>query len=252
MLEVDDLSVSFGGVRAVDSVGFAMSEATTLGLVGPNGSGKTTLVNALTGMVAAAGRVRVGGTAMRLGRPGESYRLGVVRTYQTPRVFASLTCLENLALAMSPRKGTGLIGAVVRRRSMLRAERERWARAEQLLSEVGLESMADVASGELSYGRQRILELARCLAAVPRLILLDEPAAGLNQAETDELADIIAAVQRQGIGVLLIEHKIDFVTRLCPTIVVLELGRKIAEGPPAEVFADRRVMDAYLGAVHDA
>jgi ABC-type branched-subunit amino acid transport system ATPase component len=252
VLEIDQLSVSFGGVRAVDGVSFRMPEAGTVGLVGPNGSGKTTLVNALTGMVPAIGHVAVGGARLRLGRPGDSYRLGIVRTYQTPRVFASLTCLENIVLAMSPRNGTGLTGAVLRRPAMLRAERERWRRGRELLDRVGLGALTDVAAGELAYGRQRVLELARGLAASPRLILLDEPAAGLNQAETDELADIIAGVQADGIGVLLIEHKIDFVTRLCPTIVVLELGHKIAEGAPAEVFADQRVMDAYLGAVHDA
>ena len=252
MLEIDELSVSFGGVRALDRVSLTVPDGHTVGLIGPNGSGKTTLVNAMTGMVPATGSVRVNGSALRLGNPGPSYRLGILRTYQTPRVFAELTCLENLTIAMRDRSGTGLIGATFGRRSMLRGERGRWARATELLNRVGLRELAEQPAGDLAYGRQRVLELARALAADPQLILLDEPAAGLNQAETDELADLISSIHDDGVSMLLIEHKIDFVTRLCPSMVVLELGRKIAEGPPVEVFADQRVMDAYLGTAADA
>ena len=252
MLEIDDLSVSFGGVRALDGVSLTVADGQTVGLIGPNGSGKTTLVNALTGMVSATGSVRVDGHALRLGSAGPSYTRGILRTYQTPRVFAELTCLENLTLAMRDRRGNGLIGATFGRRAMLRRERHRWQTATALLDRVGLREVAEQPAGDLAYGRQRVLELARALAAEPVLILLDEPAAGLNQAETDELADLIASIHEDGVSMLVIEHKIDFVTRLCPTMVVLELGRKIAEGPPVDVFADQRVMDAYLGTATDA
>lgn len=247
MLEIDQLSVTFGGVHALDGVSFEVERGTTVGLIGPNGSGKTTLVNAVTGMVSATGTVRVDGSELRLGAPGPSYQAGIVRTYQTPRVFADLSCLENVLLAMRPRHRNGFLGATVLRREMLGSERERWAEAAALLERVGLGDRTEAPAGDLSYGRQRILEFARGLAAQPSLILLDEPAAGLNQVETDELAALIAAVRADGIAVLVIEHKIDFVTELCERIVVLELGRKIAEGEPAAVFADHRVMDAYLG-----
>ncbi|MEO6122290.1 MAG: ABC transporter ATP-binding protein [Ilumatobacteraceae bacterium] len=252
MLEITDLSVSFGGVRALDNVSLTVADGQTVGLIGPNGSGKTTLVNALTGMVAANGSVRVDGVKLRLGAPGPSYQRGILRTYQTPRIFADLTCLENVLLAMRDRRGNGLIGATLGRRSMLRRERSRWTRGTDLLARVGLRELAEKTAGDLAYGRQRVLELGRALAAEPSVILLDEPAAGLNQAETDELADLIASIHDDGVSMLVIEHKIDFVTRLCPTMVVLELGRKIAEGPPIDVFADRRVMNAYLGTPSDA
>ncbi len=250
MLEIDGLSVSFGGVRALDDVGFVVPPGATVGLIGPNGSGKTTLVNALTGMVQARGSVRVDGAPLRLGAPGPSYRAGIVRTYQTPRVFAALSCLENLLLAMRPRRFNGFTGSTLARAAMHRTERARWDRATELLARVGLEDRAEEPAGDLPYGRQRVLELARALAAEPRIVLLDEPAAGLNQAETQELAGLVAGVHESGISVLVIEHKIDFVTSLCERIVVLELGRKIAEGEPATVFADQRVIEAYLGVEH--
>ncbi|MDZ7791702.1 MAG: ABC transporter ATP-binding protein [Xanthomonadales bacterium] len=252
MLDVDELTVSFGGVRAVSDVSFSLGEGATVGIIGPNGAGKTTLVNALTGMVEASGSVSVDGEPLRLGRPGPAYHAGIVRTYQTPRTFAGLSCLENVIVGMGNRARTGLSSAWFRRPSMLEMERGRWARAEEILRGVNLGSVAETDAGELSYGRQRLLELGRAIAAEPRLILLDEPAAGLNGPETDALADLILDLSTRGVGLLVIEHKLDFVTRVCPEVIVLDLGRAIAAGPTQEVFRDPQVMDAYLGTSADA
>jgi ABC-type branched-subunit amino acid transport system ATPase component len=246
-LVVRGMTVSFGDVLAVAGVSLDISSSGCAGLIGPNGSGKSTLLNSLSGYVAAKGEVSLDGTRIPLGRPRAAVAAGLSRTFQTPQTFHSLTCRENVLLGMTREGGCGVTSAWVLRRRMQRAEKERIDRADAFLARVGILPRAGDMAGDLSYGEQRRLELARALATGPKMILLDEPAAGLNQAETAQLASIIEEFREAGIGIFLVEHKLDFVTRLCSTISVLALGEVIASGRPAEVLEDRAVMDAYLG-----
>lgn len=248
MLTVDGLRVSFGGVRALDGVSLDVPDRSIVGLVGPNGSGKSTLLNAVCGLVPATGTMTVDDTPIRLGRPLEVRRHGVLRTFQTPQVSESLTCLENVLLADSDRRLTGPAGALLARPVMLRRERQRWERAASALGDVGLSGSETTPAGLLPYGRRRLLELARVLAASPQLVLLDEPSAGLNDAETENFATLLRQLADAGVALLIVDHKVDFLDSLCNSLVVLELGHKIAEGPPAEVWRHQRVIDAYLGA----
>jgi len=248
VLEATDITVRFGGVTAVDSISLSVEDHEIVGLIGPNGSGKSTFLNALNGLVSATGTVKVDGKEVPLGRPGGAARLGVLRTFQTPQVHDRLTCLENVLTGLSERNLRSLPVAWARRPSMLRAERERWEVADAALGFVGLEDKAHVMGGDLSYGQRRRLELARVYAGRPRTLLLDEPAAGLNQHETAGLVGLLIRWRNEGgPALLLVEHKIDFLESLCHRMVVLELGRQIASGEPSAVWADPRVMDAYLG-----
>ena len=242
------LTVRFGGVIAVDDVSLSVdASGEVVGLIGPNGSGKSTFLNALSGLVPARGRVEVEGKSVSFGRPGVMARNGIFRTYQTPQVDAELTCMEN-ALVTSPDLALrGLLGAWPLRPAMWRREKGRWQAACDILQRVGLLDKANQLAGGLSYGERRRLEIARALMAKPRLLLMDEPAAGLNTTETDRLAALLGEVTAQGISMVVIEHKIAFIEQLCHRIVVLELGRQIAAGPPKEVWLDPAVMRAYLG-----
>lgn len=252
MLDVAHLSVSFGGVRAVDDVSFSVGGRELVGVVGPNGSGKTTLMNALNGVVPATGTVLVEGRNLQLGRPEASRRAGLVRVFQTPQTFAGLTCLDNVMLSSLDRAGHGLTGAWLLRPRMAVGERRRREAAFAALDAVGLASRANDDAALLTYGEQRVLELARALAGQPRLLMLDEPSAGLNDRETAALVDLLRAAHHDGLPMLLIDHKIDFVDALCDRLVVLEVGRAIAEGPPAEIWRSGRVRTAYLGLADDA
>lgn len=248
MLSVEHLAVSFGGVRALDGVSITVPDDGIVGLVGPNGSGKSTLLNAVCGLVPASGTVSIGGAAIRLGRPLEVRRRGLLRTFQTPQVSESLTCLENVVLADRDRRFSGPVGALIARPLMNRRERERWERAAAALADVGLDGAEDTPAGLLPYGRRRLLELARVRGAAPEIVLLDEPSAGLNESETIEFAGLLRALRATGVALLIVDHKVDFLDSLCDALVVLELGRKIAEGTPREVWSHQSVIDAYLGA----
>jgi ABC-type branched-subunit amino acid transport system ATPase component len=253
VLEATDITVRFGGVTAVDSVSLTLEDHEIVGLVGPNGSGKSTFINAVTGLVPSSGSLRVDGSSVRLGRQGAVSRLGVMRTFQTPQVHDRLTCLENVLAGMQDRHLTSLGAAWLRRHSMIRAERARWADAMKALEFVGLADRPHTPGGDLSYGQRRRLELARVYAARPKALLLDEPAAGLNQHETAGLVELLTSWRSAGgPSLLLVEHKIDFLESLCHRMVVLELGRQIASGEPAAVWSDPRVMDAYLGSTNNA
>jgi ABC-type branched-subunit amino acid transport system ATPase component len=247
MLRAEGIAVSFGGVRAVDDVSLAAGRDELVGLVGPNGSGKTTLLNALCGVVPAEGRVTVDGRPLRLGHPTSTARAGVARVFQTPQVFDRLTCLENVMLGSSDRRGRGLAGVWLGRWDMWRREDARAEAAAALLERVGLAEREHEPASVLSYGQRRLLELARALASDPTVLLLDEPSAGLNDAETAALAELLVGLRRTGRALVVVDHKVDFLDQVCDRLVVLELGRVIAEGPPDAVWSDRRVVDAYLG-----
>jgi branched-chain amino acid transport system ATP-binding protein len=252
LLQADDISVSFGGVRAVSGVSAACEAGELLGIIGPNGSGKTTFLNALTGVVGSKGTLTVDGAEVALGNPTRSYDAGLLRVFQAPQMFPTFTVLENVLVSSRDQASSGFFGSWVFRPGMWRHERERWRAAHAALERVGLDDIADERAASMPYGSQRLIELARAINAAPRVLLLDEPSAGLNDAETANLADLISSLRADGLGILLVDHKIDFIDRLCDRVVVLELGEKIAEGPPTEVWADARVMDAYLGTVADA
>lgn len=248
ILSAREISVSFGAVRAVDGVTLVLHTNEVLGLIGPNGSGKSSFLNALSGVVPARGQLLIEGSRHRaLGRPARVRRAGVLRTFQTPQTFLHLTCIENVLLSTADRRATGLLAAWFLRPVMLRHERARRARAQAALERVGLAHLAEAPAAGLSYGQQRLLELARTIAGDPRVILLDEPSAGLNAHETAILAEHIIRLRDEGVACLLVDHKVDFINAVCDRVAVLELGTLVAEGEPRNIWTDQRVVDAYLG-----
>ncbi len=247
VLDAADIGVQFGGVRAVDGVSLSVLENEILGLVGPNGSGKTTFLNALSGVVPAAGSLRVRGEPVRLGRVGRVRALAVLRTYQAPQTYDHLTCIEDVLLSTADRSRTGMVSASFERLGVVRRDRARWEAATLALERVGLTPLAEESTARLSYGQRRLLELARAINGQPRILLLDEPSAGLDASETDQLVEHLRRLQGEGVSMLLVDHKLDFITSLCDRVAVLELGRLVAVGPSATVFEDQRVVDAYLG-----
>lgn len=247
LLECERLTVRFGGVTAVDEVSLEVGLGEVVGVVGPNGSGKSTLLNAMSGLVDASGEVRVAGSPVPLRKPGAIIRHGVFRTYQTPQVDPGLTCLENVMVASRDRGRRSTASAWLRRPSMWARDRVRWAEGADALRRVGLLDRADQPAAGLAYGERRHLEIARALAAKPRLLLMDEPAAGLSSVETVRLVELLEEVAALGSSLLLIEHKITFLERLCERIVVLQTGRRIAAGTPAQVWSHPEVISAYLG-----
>lgn len=247
LLEVDSVSVAFGGVIAVDRVSLKLTrKGEVLGLIGPNGSGKTTLLNAICGIVPYTGTVLINGERVPRG-PRHASAAGISRTFQAPQIFSSLSCLENALVGSADRSYTGIAGAWLARPQMWQHERERWQKAEEALDRVGLLGYRETPSRLLTYGQQRLLELARGVVSDPRVLVLDEPSAGLNKVETDNLADLLEELAGAGLTILVVEHKIDFVDRLCNRVVALETGRLIAEGTPSEVWESPQVAEAYLG-----
>lgn len=247
ILKAAEIHVSFGGVRAVDGVSLDVREGEILGLVGPNGSGKTTFINALTGVVPASGYFEVNGMRVPLGTPGRSRVAGLLRTYQSPQTYDHLSCIEDVLISTSDRRLNGVLASWFMRPAMVRRERDRWAIAMDALGRVGLAELAEQPASRLTYGQRRLLELARAIAAHPTVLLLDEPSAGLDASETEVLAQHLHELRREGVSLLVIDHKLDFITGLCDRVAVLELGRLVAVGDAATVFEDQRVVDAYLG-----
>jgi len=239
LLEVDRLDRRFGGVVAVNDCSFAVAPGTITGLIGPNGSGKTTLFNLVTGYLRAdRGTIAFDGIRVRRPEPGGLARRGLIRTFQQARVFPQLTLVENLALA-APRPWWGLV-----RTGVSAAERER---AEELLDDFGLVGHADVPASELSYGQQKLLEFAATLMSKPKLVLLDEPTAGVNPVVVERIAGHIRRLHAQGLTFLVVEHDMNVVMSLCDPVIVLDRGAPIAEGAPDEIQRNPAVLDAYLG-----
>jgi ABC-type branched-subunit amino acid transport system ATPase component len=247
LLEARKIQVRFGGVVAVNCVDLDVGYGEIVGLVGPNGSGKTSLLNAITGIVSATGVLSVAGKSIPLGKPHKTRASGIMRTFQAPQNYAELSCLENVLLSTTDRHATGIFTSWIARPWMFRHEEVRWILAEEALARVGLSDLAQSHSSELPYGKERLLELARAMAGRPKLLLLDEPSAGLTAFETLELGALLSGIRSEGVSMLIVDHKIDFLLPLCDRLIVLDLGEVIASGTPSTVLQDERVVDAYLG-----
>lgn len=248
VLEIRNISKNFGGISALTDVSFTINEGEIFGLIGPNGAGKTTMFNIITNMYApTAGDIIFNGETITGTPPHKINQKGICRTFQNIKLFQQMTVLENVMVGRHSKSSAGVFRSVLRVPSQKREEEEIIIKAKDLLSLVGLDSHTHMVAENLSYGQQRRLEIARALASEPKLLLLDEPAAGMNEKETDSLYDLIKEVQKRGVTVLIIEHDMPLVMKLCDRITVLNFGKKLAEGTPQEIQNNDSVIEAYLG-----
>jgi len=248
LLRVDGLSKDFGGVRAVENLSFSVPAGVVFSIIGPNGAGKTTLLNLLTGIyVPSSGRIHLGERELTRRPPYEYAACGIARTFQNLQLFLNMSALENVMVGRYLRERCGLAAALLRTPALARAEREARTEAEELMRYVGLADHVAAHADAMPYGSLKRLEIARALATRPRLLLLDEPAAGLNPTETLEIDSLISRLAASGITVVLVEHNMRLVMGVSDQVLVLDYGRKLAEGSASEMRRDPRVIEAYLG-----